>query len=285
MLKRFFDFILFGNIYISIGAVCQIQSTARQLNFTDNLFSYSILTFFATLFIYNLQRVFYNEVIDVNLNSIRRNWIFGHPVTVKVLTLIGFIGVSLTFFFNDYRIIFYLSPLLILSLAYFIPAIKLRKSPWFKMFTLASVWTMTTAVVPLILNSSSSNPALQLWQIILHTSLRFCFIMAICIPFDIRDIAIDASESVSTLPHLFGENKTRLLALFFLLIYIVLIILEFTTATISLPSFIALLISMSATLVLIIFSNSKRSEYYFVAGIDGTMILQGVLMIIVSGYI
>ena len=281
MLKRFFDFILFGNIYIAIGAVCQIQSTARQLNFTDNLFSYSILTFFATLFIYNLQRVFYSEVKDVNLNSIRRKWIFSHPASIKILTLIGFIGVSLTFFSNDYRILFYLSPLLILSLAYFIPAIKLRKSPWFKMFTLVSVWTMTTAVVPLILNSSS-NSALHLWQLILHTSLRFCFIMAICIPFDIRDIAIDASESVSTLPHLFGENKTRLLALFFLLIYIVLIILEFTTKTISLPSFIALLISMSATLVLIIFSNSKRSEYYFVAGIDGTMILQGVLMIICS---
>jgi 4-hydroxybenzoate polyprenyltransferase len=106
--------------------------------------------------------------------------------------------------------------------------------------------------------------------------------MAICIPFDIRDIAIDAAERVSTLPHKLGENKTRWMALFFILMYCLLIILEFVTKTIAPPAFIGLLISMSATLFLILFSSSKRSEYYFVAGIDGTMLLQGALVIISS---
>jgi 4-hydroxybenzoate polyprenyltransferase len=108
--------------------------------------------------------------------------------------------------------------------------------------------------------------------------------LAICIPFDIRDISIDAAENVSTLPHKLGEKITRNLALIFTLIYCLLIIGEYIANIISMPSLIALLVSMSVTFVLILFSSSKRNEYYYVAGIDGTMILQGVLMIIAGYY-
>ena len=282
MLKRFSDFILFGNIYISLGAVCLIQSTIKQLGFTDHLYYYSLLTFFATLFIYNLQRIFYSEVKDFNLNSIRRKWISEHQTTIKILTLIGFIGVLLSFFSNDYRIVFYLSPLLILSLAYFIPFVKLRKSAGFKLLTLSTVWTMTTALVPMLLSNSSLSHPLVGWQMILHIILRFSFIMSICIPFDIRDIAIDAAENVSTLPHKLGENKTKRLSVLFIVIYSVLIVLELLTKTISIASFVALLLGMSVTLLLILKCNSKRSEYYFVAGIDGTMILQGILLLLIA---
>ena len=282
MLKRFFDFILFGNIYIALGAACLIQSTIKQLGFAHHLYSYSLLTFFATLFIYNLQRIFYREVKDNNLNSIRREWIFEHQTAIKILTLIGFIGLLLSFFSNDYRIAFYLSPLLILSLAYFIPFVKLRKSAGFKLFTLSAVWTVTTAVVPILLSSSSLYHPLEGWQMALHVLLRFSFMMAICIPFDIRDIAIDAAENVSTLPHKLGESKTKWIAVLFIFIYSVLIVLEFATKTISFPSFVALLLSMSVTLLLILKCNSKRSEYYFVAGIDGTMILQGLLLLLIA---
>ena len=282
MLKRFSDFILFGNIYIALGAVCLIQSTIKQLGFTDHLYYYSLLTFFATLFIYNLQRIFYSEVKDCNLNSIRRKWISEHQTTIKILTLIGFIGVLLSFFSNDYRIVFYLSPLLILSLAYFIPFVKLRKSAGFKLLTLSTVWTMTTALVPMLLSNSSLSHPLASWQMILHIILRFSFIMSICIPFDIRDIAIDAAENVSTLPHKLGENKTKRLSVLFIVIYSVLIVLELLTKTISIASFVALLLGMSVTLLLILKCNSKRSEYYFVAGIDGTMILQGILLLLIA---
>jgi len=198
-------------------------------------------------------------------------------MTIKLLTLMGFSGMCISFFFNDFRILFYLSPLFILSLSYFISALMLLKNACFILFTLVVVWTMTTAIVPQLLSGSSINTAF-----IIHVLTRFSFMLAICIPFDIRDMGIDKAENVSTLPLQYGENATRNLALVFTIIYSVFIVTEYFTSVISLSVLWGLLLSATATLIFIVFCNSKRSEYYFVAGIDGTMILQGAILIVGS---
>lgn len=273
-LKQFSDFILFGNIYVALGAVCLTQSTLIQIGINSHLIEYSLLVFFATLFVYNLQRIFYKSQKDISLHSIRRKWIFKNQTSIKTLAFIGFIGVSTSFFFNDYKILFYLSPLLILSLAYFLPFIKLRKSPWLKLLTLVLVWTMVTAVVPILLSSSEAVTKLHL----LHIALRFFFMMAICIPFDLRDLLVDAADNVSTIPQLMGENKTRWFATGCMLSYILLIVLEFVFGMFNVNIFYALLLSALINTVIVFMSNTKRGEYFYVAGIDGTMILQGVLL-------
>jgi 4-hydroxybenzoate polyprenyltransferase len=277
-LKKISDLILFGNIWIAFGTVCLIQSSLIQLGYSSQLIPYSLLSFFATLFVYNFQRVFYKPQEDISLHSSRRKWIFQNQLLIKILSAIGFLGVGITFFYNDPKIIFYLSPLLILSLAYFLPFVKLRKSPWFKLLTLVIVWTMVTAVVPILLNDSEPFTKNSL----LHIVVRFCFMMAICIPFDIRDLAIDAADNVSTLPHLFGENKTRNIAVAFMFIYVLLIIPEYTSGMLNIKIFITLLISALVNGILVFMSSSKRSEYFYVAGIDGTMILQGVMLMVVQ---
>lgn len=269
------NFILFGNIYVALAAVCLIQSTNIQLQHKDYLTAYSSLVFFATVFIYNFQRFFYKPQKDTHLNSIRRKWIFENQTSVKLLTFIGLIGVGIAFFFNDFNIVFYLSPLLILSLAYFLPFIKLRKSPLFKLFTLVIVWTITTAVVPVLL----SDTELFTKNNLIHIAIRFCFMMAICIPFDLRDLQIDAADNVSTLPQIIGEKNAKRLAFGFMLAYTILIILVYTMGLTNINIFIALLISALITLALVLMSNSKRGEYFYVVGIDGTMILQGAMLI------
>lgn len=280
-LKQFSDLILFGNIYVALGASCLIQSTLIQIGSNKFLIEYSILVFFSTLFVYNLQRVFYKPQQDKSLHSIRRKWIFENQIIIKALTLIGFSGVCISFFFNDLKIIFYLSPLLILSLAYFLPFIKLRKSPWFKLLTLVLVWTTVTAVVPILLNT----PAVFTEHHLLHAVVRFTFMLAICIPFDVRDLLVDAADNVSTIPHLMGETRTRWFANACMFIYILLIILEFISGMFNLNIFYALLISAVINAIIVFRSNSKRSEYFYVAGIDGTMILQGVLLMIANLYL
>lgn len=277
-LKRLFDFILFGNIYVALGAVCLIQSTSIQLASTNHLLFYSLLTFFATLFIYNLQRVFYSPQKDNSLLSIRRKWIFENQFSIKLLCIVGFIGVAITFFFNDYKIIFYLSPLLILSIAYFLPFIKLRQNPWFKLLTLAIVWTTVTAIVPAIL----CNYDLLSTNLILHFFVRLTFIIAICIPFDIRDMEIDKAENIFTVSQKFGENKTRWIAFGFMLLNVFLIVVEFRVGMLDEKIFIALLISAIINSVLVFMSNSKRTEYFYVVLIDGTMILQGGLILLAT---
>ncbi len=268
------NFLLFGNIYVALGAVCLVQSTCIQLQY-GHLSAYSLLVFFATLFIYNFQRFFYKPQQDINLNTIRRKWIAENHTLVKILAITGFIGVVFTFFLNDNKIVFYLSPLLILSLAYFSPFIKLRQSPLFKIFTLVIVWTMVTAVVPVLL----TNTGIFTNNDLLHIFTRFCFMMAICIPFDLRDIQIDAADNISTLPIAIGEKNAKRLAFGFMLIYMGLIILENSRGILSTKIFLALLISALINSALVLMSNSKRGEYFYVALIDGTMILQGLILL------
>jgi 4-hydroxybenzoate polyprenyltransferase len=275
--KRFLDFTLFGNIYVSLGTACLIQSSIVQLGYSDHLKYYTLLSFFATLFIYNLQRIFYTTYPDKSQNSIRRKWIKNNQNSIKLLTIIGFIGVCSTFFQNDWKLLLYLFPLFILSLAYFLPFIKLRQNAWFKLLTLAIVWTMVTAVLPILLNGL--NPFSR--KDLLHIFVRFCFMTAICIPFDIRDLAIDRADSVSTLPHLYGENKTRKVALFFMLVYFLLIVAEYCTGMLNSNLFLGLFISALITVTLVFMSSSKRSEYFYVLGIDGTMILQGIIIYLI----
>ncbi len=270
------NFILFGNTYVALGAACLVQSTCIQLQTASYLPEYSVLVFFATLFIYNLQRFFYTPQQDRSLNSIRRKWIFENIKIIKWLTIIGFIGVLASFFYNNFRIVFYLSPLLLLSVAYFIPAIKLRKSPFFKLFTLVIVWTMVTAVLPLLLSDLDPFSKKNLLLIL----LRFCFMMAICIPFDIRDMQVDAADNVATLPQLIGEKNTKRLAVTFMLLYIILIIPEYTLGIINTKIALALLLSAVVNLIIVAMSSSKRGEYFYIAAIDGTMILQGLMLII-----
>jgi 4-hydroxybenzoate polyprenyltransferase len=164
---------------------------------------------------------------------------------------------------------------LILSIAYFSPLIKLRQNAWFKLFTLAIVWTTTTALLPAVLNHidilSTKN--------ILHFFVRLSFMIGICIPFDIRDYDIDKADNISTLPHIFGENKTRLIAFGFMLLNIFFIVGEFLLEMFSTKIFIALMITAIINAIVVFMSSSKRSEYFYTALLDGTMILQGIALI------
>ena len=276
-MKRFLDFILFGNIYIALGAVCMIQSTVMQLHLSDPLYFYSIFVFFATLFIYNFQRIFYQKTEDKSYNSIRRKWIFENQMTIKLLTVAGLAGMSVFFFFNRPVILIYLSPLFILSLAYFMPGVKLRKNAWFKLITLAGVWVITTAAVPLLLTNAAVDVNFSI-----HILARYCFMIGICIPFDIRDMAIDAAEKVSTLANTYGEKLTRNIALLFILLFGGIAYSEYYLAAVSFSVFTALLLSTASTFFFIVFCSSRRSEYYYVAGLDGTMILQVLFLILFS---
>ncbi|MEO6903625.1 MAG: hypothetical protein ABI315_10810 [Bacteroidia bacterium] len=277
-LNRLIDFILFGNILVALGASCLVQSSVIQLQSQQHLLSYSLLVFFSTLFIYNFQRIFYKPKLDKNVHSIRREWIFNNVGKVKLLVFIGCIGVAISFYFTSFKIIYYLSPLLFLSIAYFAPFIKLRKNPWIKLGTLVIVWTMVTAVVPILL---MDTPHLYTKESMLHIAIRFCFMAAICIPFDIRDLQIDKLDNITTIPHVIGEEKTKWLAVFFMMIYNGLIIWEFNQHRADLIIFIALVISAIINTILVFMSSSKRNEYFYVAGIDGTMVIQGGLLMLV----
>lgn len=277
LIKRLTNFVLFGNIYVSLGAFFLVHSTVIQTNLPGDHWSYSILVFFASLFVYNFQRIFYRTDIEKHRASIRRKWLHSHPLQIRILAFIGLAGVGISMFFNSFVLVLYLSPLLFLSIAYFIPGIKLRKNPWVKLLTLVTVWTLVTALVPLLLAGYSlDNPFL--W---LHTTLRFLFMAGICLPFDIRDIEVDKADAVTTLPHVLSSKKTTLLATIVLLVYLAGLGFAYFLHMFNGVIFLTMLFTGLINTVIVALTNENRSEYFYVAGIDGTMIVQGALLMLV----
>lgn len=265
--KRFIDFFLFGNIYIALGAFFLAQSTIIELKLTLPI-SYSILVFFSTLFIYNFQRIFYKAPINTESISVRRKWISKNQKSIVGLAIIGLTGTCISLFYCDTKAILYLSPLCILSIGYFFPSIQLRKFALLKIFVLVSVWTATCYFVPILL----SNEAITV-QYLAYIFSGFCFMTAICLPFDNRDIEIDKKENIQTFSVLFGTRRVNLIAFIFSLIYLMLLIMSGTNSIILIIN----LIVFFTCSVLILKNNNPRNEYYYIAGIDGILILKGIL--------
>jgi 4-hydroxybenzoate polyprenyltransferase len=273
-MKKIFDFLLFGNFVVSFGCFFLVYSTAIQLNLS-NTFCYAALTFFSTLFIYNFQRIFYTKEIAENNSSERRRWVVENQKTTKTLSVLSFAGAMVMLFFVGFKTVLFLIPLFILSLAYFLPSVKLRKYGFFKIFILCFVWTGTTAIIPLL----RSNPHIETTHF-MHIVSRFCFMLAICLPFDLRDIIIDKASNIKTLPQRIGLKQTKLLAFFFNCAYIVLNYFLYHNAVIELKLFVGLCIVFIITAILISITNGKEKEYHYVGLLDGLMILEGLLMLI-----
>jgi 4-hydroxybenzoate polyprenyltransferase len=266
-IKRFIDFLLFGNLYIALGAFLLSQCTIIELQLNTS-FSYSILVFFATLFIYNLQRIFYKKTINSEPISVRRKWISENQKTIITLAIIGLIGTGVSLFYCESKTTLYLSPLCILSIGYFFPSVQLRKFALLKIFILVSVWTATCYIVPILLSNNTYTSVYSIYSL-----SGFCFLAAICLPFDNRDIEIDKKENTQTFSILFGSSNVNLSAFIFAVASISLHLFCDFNKTIL---FINLIVFFSCILF-ILKNNKPRNEYYYTAGIDGILILKGIL--------
>jgi 4-hydroxybenzoate polyprenyltransferase len=96
---------------------------------------------------------------------------------------------------------------------------------------------------------------------------------AICLPFDSRDIEIDKKENIQTFAVLFGSRRVNLIAIIFAIFYLFLIIMSGANSI----QFTINLIVFLTCFVFILKNNNPRNEYFYIAGIDGILILKGIL--------
>lgn len=277
--KRIIDFILYSNIFIAFGAFLLSISTFIEQK-TPIHFSYCVFVFFATLFIYNYQRVFYKKQINDIENSQRRTWISNNQFIIRSMALIGLFGTIVLVFFIPSRLILYLSPLFVLSLAYFFPSFALRRFIGTKTFILVLVWTVTTYMIPMLLNESfvfSSSKALYLLS-------GFSFMAAICIPFDNRDVKIDSKENIKTFAVLLGRKKNSKIALLFSFVYLLMISFLYFSEDLKLSLYICNIFLFLLTVFFIIKDDEKKSEYFYIAGIDGLLIIKGGMLLLLEAY-
>ena len=280
------DFLLFSNIFIAFCAVSQGLVTYYLLKLEPDKYVLTFL-FFSTLLVYNLSMLLSKPKEPQKSPFKRVRWIFSHhrlTISITLIAILSIIPLSLWH-------LSFLSQLLmafigLIALAYNFPFLKLndkkislRNLPGIKLFLIGIVWATSCVLLPIIQIDSTSDISFPITETLLLVAKRFLFICAITIPFDIRDLFQDKLYELKTIPVMLGEKKAWLVCQALLVLYLVLLILFTKELNLNV---IGLALTIFLTGWLIFKSNIKRNEYYYFFFLDGTMILQFLILFICS---
>lgn len=224
----------------------------------------SFFVFFCTLVSYNFQRLTRIQEIK-KIKAVKQQWIVKNIVPLWSIT-IGAIIIS-GYYFNEiysFAFLVWLIPVVIISVLYSWK--NLRDFPGVKIFLIALSWAIICGVIPFVILGEQDK-----FTIVLRSAEVFFFIVAITIPFDIRDLPYDETNK-KTIPQLVGVKKSKIIAFCCLVI----------SGLISLSIYkqpMSFIITDVVSLVFLMLSSPKRNDYFFSFGVDGLLVFRFLLLL------
>ena len=276
--KKAWELILFGSIFIASCAVAFCMETNILLGLPLNSFSFYGFVFGATLVQYNLHYLV--KTIAVK-DSIRLVWSQRNKTIHLILLIIGIILILFSFFsfhLKHFIVLLCLGCVAFLYSFPFLPFGKKRRIKdygFLKIITLALLWTLVTVWFPV--NNMRYDPYLFLFVFV----KRFVFMFVLCLLFDVRDIEIDSKEKINTLAVMIGKKKAYSVSYLLLIVFVIFSFAQYFYFP-QTGFLIAMLISAIVTYVTIEFTKKDNSDFIYLAGIDGMMLLQAMLIYVFS---
>lgn len=255
LLKRLFNFYLNSSVHVALSAFALTWVTLIEydLEYHKNMLYF---VFFASITGYNFVKYF--GLAKFHHRSLA-NWL----KVIQLFSLIAFLLMSYYFIFLKLSSMLYVIALAIITFLYAIPLIprkyvfdeqqKLRDIGGLKVYVIALVWMLTTVILPLIENDKSLNT-----DVLITSMQRFCFIIVLMLPFEIRDLNYD-SLKLSTIPQKIGVKRTKICGVLLLMVFMM---LEFFKDELSTIAVISTLIIVFVTLLFLVFSHKNQSKYY-----------------------
>jgi len=285
--KKLAEYIYYSNIWIAIGAVAFLWTTVLSFNLVGEFRPITAMVFFSTLFSYSLHRL-YPVLIggrDPKENK-HLQWIWNHRIegmAVLMISAYATLYVFLFFLSREAQMIMVLAGLI--TLLYSIPVfnqkgegpkIRLRDFPLVKIFLIALIWVISCILLPWI----ESERLTPFYQIFISGVEKALFLIAITIPFDIRDYAYDKNVEVSTIPQVLGFKKSIKLALWLCLGCTLLVWLNFTILAEYPNSLMALALTLAYGITAFIISKTTayRGDWFYLGVLDGTFMIQFLLV-------
>lgn len=256
VLKRIFNFYLNSSIHVAFAATALVWVTLfeLQLNYDPYLLNF---VFFATITGYNFVKYFglakfhhsrladWLKVIQMfSLLAFVAMCYFTFYLQTNTLILIGILG-AITFF--------YAIPIMIPKRYLFDDHKNLRQIGGVKVYVIAVVWMFTSVVLPVVNNKMAVNA-----DIIILAIQRFCFVLVLMLPFEIRDLNYD-SIKLATIPQKIGIKRTKIIGVLLLIIFI---LLDYFKTNLKASIVLSNSIITIFTLTLLVFSNKNQSKYY-----------------------
>ncbi|PIQ15981.1 MAG: hypothetical protein COW67_05425 [Flavobacteriales bacterium CG18_big_fil_WC_8_21_14_2_50_32_9] len=280
----FIRLIVFSNFFVSLCVAALTYRTFLYFNLTPSN-ALLILVFSATYIIYNFQRLVrmnQKEIDEANI-GFRMKWVYNnkHPIIFTIVLAAIILVVSLSYL--NIKTIIVLAIMGVFSVVYVVRIIPyhqkwlaFRDIPFLKIFVIAFVWTLVTGLLPLI---SKDVSQINL-QHILFLTKQFLFVVAITIPFDIRDMKYDVEKGIKTFPLVVGVRITLVLGVLLLLGFVAISSYEFLILhTINIKLWIAEIIAILVVMLLLLLSKKQQPELFYSFIIEGTSLLLAITVI------
>jgi 4-hydroxybenzoate polyprenyltransferase len=262
-----------GYILISLAAVALGMATLAQLEVPISSDPVYLLLFSGTLVSYNLHRVLkMPQNGKLHLKGRRFRYIL-------LLFALSLLAVSI--FYIQKTAILVLFPLAVITFLYSVPlrlpiwSLPLRKIPYIKVFLVAATWSALTVWLPLA-EMADVNKPLQTGLIFIE---RFFLLLAVTIPFDIRDLNDDKHLGMKTLPIVLGIRASLWISGAAAFLFWATVVLQALVMNNFYPTIPATIIFLLFT-GLLICGKCSTHRLFYVFFIDGLLLLYGLLMVL-----
>jgi 4-hydroxybenzoate polyprenyltransferase len=286
--RKAIHYFIFGNFSIAFSAVALTYLSQSGKTISNDDLHLQVFVFFSTLLVYNLNLIEGMKGLKASaFRSVRHNWIVKHEKTIWAFAILALIiSVAELFVLKKETLVFLLLPG-VFALGYAIPikvpgmkTIRLRELPFVKIFLVAWVWGTFTVGLPIV-QQSGMQELLKVENFLLFFS-RSVFIFAITIPFDIRDLTYDTDKNVATIPSVMGIEKSKYFSVALLILFSAICFLRFQLSYCSFTELAALALSAATTVILVLMITKDRKELFYSGLMDGTMLFQWLLVMLLS---
>jgi 4-hydroxybenzoate polyprenyltransferase len=277
-IKKLLEFILFTSIFVAGCAVAFCMETNILLGVPLNNFSFYAFVFGATIVQYNLHYIVKKVAAK---DSARLRWSLRNKNIHLILLIAGSFLILFSLFSFHLEHFFILFVLGCVSFLYSFPFLPFAKKKrikdygFLKITTLALLWTLVTVWFPV------SGHAYETGLFIFVFIKRLLFMFILCLLFDMRDIEVDNSEDIKTLAVVLGHKKSYTLSYLLLFVFVLLSIAQYFYFP-QMRFLIPMILSAAAAFVTIEITKKSNSDFVYLAGIDGMMLLQAILVYLFS---
>lgn len=272
LLRDVVNLLLYGGAFIGLCAACITAFTFELIGNVADHIDYILLIGVSTSALYAAHRVIgLHRLAHLEANEryavIRR---YKYHIWVYA---IAWLALSIFYFLPlaSFNFILWLIPGGSIALSYVLPFLKggkrLRDMGWVKIVMIGWSWAWLTGFLPAYYFMHTPE-----YLAILIGLERMLFIIAITIPFEIRDMAIDESVGLINMSSKFGLKKSLRIG-YVLTGLIVLITLFLGSHYVNLDYSYSMITICILTLLIIRYSHKIKDDYFFSGLTDGLMIL------------
>lgn len=248
-LQNILNFYINSSVHVALSVYALFRITEQYFNlqYQEEL---AYLIFYGTITGYNFIKYagvakFYHRSLTLNLRII------------QIFSFVCFCLMCYYAWLLPKEILILFIPFGLITILYAVPFLagfqkSLREISYLKVFLVALVWSGVTLIIPL-----QSNHFIIDIDFILLAIQRLLFVVALTLPFEIRDLELDF-QNVKTLPHKIGVPQTKRLGLFLLLIALT---IEFITNN-NLTSRNIFFGVCCVLLMLLMRAKTTQSKYY-----------------------